>query len=56
METANMALRLSKDWDTRLRSSEAPSFALQMQSQLRNQLHLLLRQLTIHSNSNPLSR
>jgi hypothetical protein len=55
METANMALCHSKDWETRLRSSEAPPSALQMQSQLRNQLHLLLRQLTIHSNSNPLS-
>ena len=51
INTAKMALRISEDWDSRLKSSSAHTSSLQLQSHFRKQVHLLLKQLLAYSSS-----
>ena len=53
INTAKMALRISEDWDSRLKSSSAHTSSLQLQSHFRKQVHLLLKQLLAYSSSSP---
>jgi len=47
IKIASFALKLSEDWDTRLRRCRVSSMALQSHSQFRRHLHSLLKQLKV---------